>query len=73
MTISPTLDQQFFDIAQAVLKPDMLAHRATDCRYRKAMTAIKRISVLRHAMLLDHPGNVPAPGPVIIYGYHEFE
>src|SRR5580692_3388588 len=59
---NPALEQQFFDITQAELKPEIPAYRATDDRRRKAMTVVKRFSILHHPILLDHLCNVTVPG-----------
>jgi hypothetical protein len=58
---NPALEQQFFDIKQAELKPEIPAHRATDDRHRKAVTVVKRFCILHHAILLDHLSNVTVP------------
>jgi hypothetical protein len=58
---NPALEQQFFDITQAALKPEIPAHRATDDRRRKAVTMVKRFCILHHAILLDHLSNAIVP------------
>jgi hypothetical protein len=57
----PAFEQQFFDITQAELKPEIPAHRATDDRRRKAVTMVKRFCIRHHAILLDHLSNVTVP------------
>ena len=57
----PALEQQFFDITRAELKPEIPAHRATDDRRREAVTMVKRFCILHHAILLDHLSNVTVP------------
>src|SRR5579864_7983279 len=63
---NPALEQQFFDITQAELKPEIPAYRATDDRRRKAMTVVKRFCILHHPILLDHLCNVTVPCAVIL-------
>jgi hypothetical protein len=58
---NPALEQQFFDITQAGLKPEIPANRATYHRRRKAVTMVKRFCILHHAILLDHLNNVTVP------------
>jgi hypothetical protein len=58
---NPALGQQFFDITQAELKPEIPAHRAADDRHRKAMTVVERFCILHHAILPDHLSNVTVP------------
>ena len=58
---NPALEQQFFDITQAELEPEIPTHRATDDRCRKAMTVVKRFCISHHAILLDHLSNVTVP------------
>ena len=58
---NPALEQQFFDITQAELKPEIPPHSATDDRRRKAMTVVKRFCIHHLAILLDHLSNVTVP------------
>jgi hypothetical protein len=58
---NPALEQQFFDITQAELKPEISAYRATDDRRRKAMAVVKRFCILHHPILLDHLCDVTVP------------
>lgn len=62
---NPALEQQFFDITQAELKPEIPAYRATDDCRRKAMAVVKRFCILHHPILLDHLGNVTVPFAVV--------
>src|SRR5213080_3051611 len=48
---NPALEQQFFDITQAELKPEIPTYRATDDRRRKAMAVIKRFCILHPPIL----------------------
>lgn len=58
---TPALEQQFFNITQTGLKPEMPAHRAADDRRRKAVTVVKRFCIFHHAILLDRLSNVTVP------------
>ncbi len=58
---NPALEQQFFDITQAELKPEIPAYCATDDRSQKAMASVKRFCILHHSILLDHLRNVTVP------------
>jgi hypothetical protein len=62
---NPALEQQFFDITQAALQPEIPAHRAPDDGCRKAVTTMKRFRVLRHAILLDDLSNVTVPSQLL--------
>ncbi|CAE6857120.1 hypothetical protein R69619_07744 [Paraburkholderia nemoris] len=63
---NPALEQQFFDITQAELKPEIPAYRATDGRRRKAMAVVKRFCILYHPVLPDHLCNVTVPVEVLL-------
>jgi hypothetical protein len=60
----PALKQQLFEVAQAQLKPEVPAHRATDNGHRKAVTVIKRFSILYRTIFPDTSGNFTEPSQV---------
>ncbi|KVV21053.1 hypothetical protein WK79_18630 [Burkholderia ubonensis] len=55
------LEQQFFDIAQAELEPEVSTHRVADDRRREPMAVIKRFRFLHDPMLREHHVNVTTP------------
>ena len=56
------LKQQFFNIAQAEMEPEVPPYRVTDDRRRKPVAVIKRFRSRRHRIMLrEHPANVTAP------------
>jgi hypothetical protein len=58
---NPTLEQQFLDITQAELKPEIPAYGATDDYRRKAMTVVKPVRILHPTSLLGHLLSVTVP------------
>src|ERR1700722_19607677 len=67
---NPALEQQFFDITKAELKPEIPANRATDDRAWEAMTVIKRFCILHCPILRDRPGNVTMPSRLLHFGIY---
>ena len=58
---NPALEQQFFDITQAELKPEIPAYGATDDYRRRAMAVVTQFRILHPTILLDHLLNVTVP------------
>jgi hypothetical protein len=56
-----TLEEQFFDVAQAQLKAEVPAHSATDHPGRETVTVIERFRFLHHAILRDPPNSLTTP------------
>lgn len=55
------LEQQFFDVAQTELEPEVPTHRVADDRRRKPMAVIKRFCFLHDPMLRELHVNVTTP------------
>lgn len=55
------VEQQFFNVAQAQLKPKVPANGTTDHHCRKAMNAIERFVFFISRILRDHHGDVTRP------------
>lgn len=59
-----TLEQQFFNVAQAQLKPKVPANGTTDDHRWKAMSVVERFRIFISRILRDHLGNVTKPDMV---------
>ena len=57
-----TLEQQFFNVAQAQLKPEIPVNGKTDHQRREAMAVIERFRLFHLPILRDRLGNVTKPG-----------
>jgi hypothetical protein len=61
------LEKRFSNVAQAQLKAEVPAHRATDNLGWKAVTVIERFRFLHRATLSDHAPNLTVPGIMLLY------
>ncbi len=55
------LEQQFFNITQAELEPEVPPNRVTNDRRREPVAVIKRFCLLHRDILRDHLANVTEP------------